>query len=164
MKVYVATAFTDKHIAQHWMSKLREIDVSITHDWTTAEQPARGELELSLVEQQHHARADAAGVFLADVVWVLAPAVGGTGCWFEMGVAAGLQMMAPKSAPYLLISGPSRRSIFTSLFHYIETHDAAFKVLEMMAKHMPASASAKGTLPALSALLSPEPPITVPLL
>jgi hypothetical protein len=138
MKVYVATAFVEKLTAKYWMNRLREIGVTITHDWTTAEQPARGELELPIDEQRQHARADVQGVIDADVVWVLAPAQGGTGCWFEMGVAHGLaryrgmmrpdNRVSPTGVGPVIVSGP-RRTIFTSLFMHFDTHKDAFDAI-----------------------------------
>lgn len=130
LRVYVATAFPNKAQAQFYMGRLRAIGIEITHDWTTAEQPLRGETTMPPAEQQAHAIADTRGVMTADVVWIIAPETGGTGCWFEMGVAAGLQLAylaAPATAPsppHIFVSGPAR-TIFTSLFTHFDTHDQA---------------------------------------
>ena len=122
MKVYVATAFLDKHLARAWMGKLREAGIEITHDWTVVESPPGGETTMSLSEQAMHAAGDLRGVRLADIVWVLAPETGGTGCWIEMGYGIGLTKC-------VIVSG-SRRTIFTTqATEYFATHEEAFKAI-----------------------------------
>jgi hypothetical protein len=134
MRIYVASPFPNKAEVQHWQQKLKDAGHTITHDWTTAEEPARGETAMPLDEQRRHAVADMRGVLTADYVWVIAPATGGTGVWFEMGMAVGLQVafIACPDAPFpplVIVSGVSPRSIFTSLVHYEETHEEAFGYL-----------------------------------
>jgi hypothetical protein len=133
MKIYVASAFTNKAVVQHWQAKLREIGVAITHDWTTAEAPPGpgGELTMPLEEQQKHALADVQGVLAADLVWIIAPETGGCGCWFEMGLAYGdVDGGVPRR---IVVSGP-RRTIFTSLVGHFTTHEEAFEVIKTLTR------------------------------
>jgi hypothetical protein len=136
MRVYVATAFPNKATASLWMGRLREVGIGITHDWTAVEAPPgpHGETALPIKEQQHHAILDMRGVMDANLVWIIAPETGGTGCWFEMGVAAGLQLAslwhgAGRRPPQVFVSGP-RRSIFTSVFRHFERHEDAFEAIK----------------------------------
>jgi hypothetical protein len=132
MRVYLATSFENVLNARHWMNKLRGVGIVITHDWTVAEKEnLRGELEMPLEEQRQHAQADVRGVVTADVLWVITPPTGGTGCWFEMGVAYGTRSL--HRHPEIIVSGP-RRTIFTSLMQHYESHDDAFAYLKHLAE------------------------------
>jgi hypothetical protein len=123
MKVYIATSFVQKELAQKWRDALIAKGIKISHDWTVVENPFsdRGELGVPEEMQREWASDDWNGVINADVVWVLAPHTGGCDCWIEMGAA----MMANR----LVIVSEFRRTIFTSmvsLVNYYDTHEAAF--------------------------------------
>jgi hypothetical protein len=120
MKVYIATSFVQKELAQKWRDALIKEGIEISHDWTVVENPFsdRGELGVPIELQREWAEDDLAGVVNADVVWVLAPHTGGCGCWIEMGVGI-------ESHRTVIVSG-FRRTIFTSMVDYLDTHEAAF--------------------------------------
>jgi hypothetical protein len=121
--VYLATAFTEKDtIAKPWMARLRAAGHTITEDWTAGPEVPRGELALPVERQRKIALADLGGVFHADVVWLLSPETGGTGCWVELGYAMG------RERKRVVVSGPAR-SIFTSLCERYETHEEAFAAI-----------------------------------
>ena len=120
MKVYIATSFVQKELAQKWRDALIKEGIEISHDWTVVENPfsERGEVDVPEEMQREWARDDFNGACSADIVWVLAPQTGGCGCWVEMGAA-----MA--TGRRVIVSG-FRRTIFTSMVLYYETHEAAF--------------------------------------
>src|SRR5271154_7423647 len=116
LRVYVATAFPEKdRLAVPWMNKLREAGLENTHDWTVTENPPGGETVMPLTEQSFLTTYALNGVRSADVVWVLAPETGGTGCWIEMGYGLALEK-------YVVVSGP-RRTIFTTKANYFTSHE-----------------------------------------
>jgi hypothetical protein len=123
MKVYIATSFVQKELAQKWRDALIKEGIEISHDWTVVENPFsdRGELGVPEEMQREWARDDFNGACNADVVWVLAPETGGCGCWIEMGVAI-------KAGAKVVVSG-HQRTIFTSMVEYCETHEEAFELI-----------------------------------
>jgi hypothetical protein len=151
MRVYVASPFPNKQEVQYWQKKLRDEGVVISLDWTTAEST------LSLEEQRKHAILDIRGVLTADVIWIIAPPTGGTGVWFEMGLAAGLQLAFlgyPNAqaiqAPQIIVSGISPRNIFTSLFCYEDSHAKAFEWIRSNRLEGPAAEANAVMSPALA--------------
>ena len=142
LRVYVATAFTNVVEARYWIARLKEIGVIITHDWTSDEMPVgQSELTRSLKAQEELALADIRGVLTADVLWLLSPPTGGTGCWFELGLAygrLGREFTAGVIAYYpgnirIISSGP-RRTIFQAAIKHVDTHARAFKTIEAIAR------------------------------
>lgn len=124
VKVYVATAFTQVELARTWMDALRQHGITISHDWSEFEKENKqGELNQPLEDQYKFSRNDLQGVADADIVWLLSPAAGGTGCWVEYGYALAL-------GKPVIVSG-SRRSIFvtqSTAFH-VEHLDALKEIL-----------------------------------
>ena len=129
LRVYVATAFTNVVEARYWIARLKEIGGIITHDWTSDEMPVgQSELTRSLKAQEELALADIRGVLTADVLWLLSPPTGGTGCWFELGLAYG------RLGNIRIISSGPRRTIFQAAIKHVDTHARAFKTIEAIAR------------------------------
>jgi hypothetical protein len=130
--VYLATAFIEKDtLAKPWMARLRAAGHTITEDWTAGPEVPRGELALPVERQKEIAGADLDGVWRAEIIWLLAPAMGGVGCWVELGWALGFNDSAEengRSEKRIVVSGPAR-SIFTSLCERYETHEEAFAAI-----------------------------------
>ena len=117
MRVYVTTSFVNVAEARHWLAQLRAIGITISHDWTeegkSIQPPPRSETELPLETQRALAMADIEGIRTADVFWLLSPATGGVGCWFESGAAFWMSMNpghGPKSSLVVSAGASSRAS------------------------------------------------------
>jgi hypothetical protein len=138
VKVYVASAYKDRALAQSWMTTLNHIGCVITHDWTRAGEEmvksnkldGMSETEFPIHIQRHLAYLAFDGVSKADVVWVLLPETEGAGCFIEIGYALHANQSEHRAGRRLITSGPSRRTIFTALAdEYFSTHDEAFRWL-----------------------------------
>jgi hypothetical protein len=132
VRVYIATAFPRAvDLAIPYAGRLEVAGLTISHKWWSAETTKaleaagsiaagpRNETLLPLEQQRKYALDDLRGVETADLVWVMAPEAGGTGCWWEAGFASALGKAT-------VISGPPR-TIFASLPHVrrFESHDSA---------------------------------------
>lgn len=126
MKIYVASSYVNYPEVKRWQHRLKLQGHTISHDWTPSETPevsAPSETTLPMAEQRRFALEDLAGVDAADIVWVLAPAQGGCGCWVELGYALA-------RGKFVIVSGSARRSIFETLANvYVESHEMAAKVI-----------------------------------
>lgn len=122
MKVYIASAFVDKDLVQHWRDRLQEKGIGLSHDWTALPSVDVPETEMPIEEQVQRSIDSLAGVSSAYVLWVLLPAKPkGAGCFVELGYA-----LRGHGSPRIILSGPDRRTIFTSLGEYFATHEEAF--------------------------------------
>jgi hypothetical protein len=149
VKIYVAAPFPRAFdLVRPMMTKLRRAGHTITYDWTAGigdpTYVRKAEVELPLAEQQKFANQDLEGIRSADLVWGLATESGGTGMWFELGIAEGLRrhredlapraldVVRPTIRPEIVVSGPPR-TIFTSLFEkrFADHDDALAYILTL---------------------------------
>jgi hypothetical protein len=132
MKVYLASSYALRDsLVRPMIDRLEGAGITISHDWTVgdtdphknADGAARSETLLSREEQWGHAKADLRGVEIADVVWLLLPETGGTGCFIEFGYALAI------GKPCLVSGVP--RTIFQThpLVLTWESHEAALASL-----------------------------------
>ena len=112
VKVYVAAGFEERHVAAHWIGRLRAEGVEVTHDWTAVEEASGDRLA--------YAAADSWGVVKAHLLWLLAPAEKGQGCWTEMGIA-----LCHGSPVIVSGAGRSTAARWLAAARYA-THDEAF--------------------------------------
>ncbi|SRR5579875_1199526 len=160
MKIYVAGAWVEQHQrARPMIAAVRAAGLEVTCDWTQAEgdicacgqhrQEHRdlkfcpdgstfngvgsgGDSKLTANERHRYALADLAGVFEAEIVWLLAANdKGACGSWVELGAALagkrwskelvkdGIRMTwngIDQPAPIIVVSGEKwQRTIFTEL-------------------------------------------------
>lgn len=122
-RIYVAGCREDLKLIQEFNAKLRAARYTITHDWTAdiLANVGRPDASIGREEQAGYARADWDGVTSADAFWLVAPSVGGTGCWIELGMAISVRTIA------IIVSGAHKRSIFTALpgVEVFDTHEEA---------------------------------------
>jgi hypothetical protein len=117
--IYVAAASAEIDLAERCMAELRRHGWRITADWCAEMRNAGPDHGLPHWRQQHHTRADLAGVAEADVLWLLsaAPGTETRGAWVELGYAL-------RGNGRIVVSG--EQSLFTSLAHErFETHEEA---------------------------------------
>jgi hypothetical protein len=131
VRVYVAGGFLERDLVREWMGRLREIGVTISHDWTESEASAPGvtsDDQLSAEQAIRYANGDIEGVRSADLVWhIVASYKGAQGSYFETGLAYGLGKL-------IVVSGPDwRKSIFHYKTHPFDTHAEAFEHIRKFA-------------------------------
>jgi len=133
LHVYIAGAYADRDRVLHNMEKVsyRE-ELQLVHDWVSVIDRVRREhpdWQMPDHEAAEYALRDLEAMRKADVVWLLAPELGGRGCWYEVGAAWAWRIPT-------IVSGPFCRStVFTRLA--LELFDAdvqAFARLEAMAE------------------------------
>lgn len=142
--IYVAACREDVSLVVEYLSKLRAIGFTITHDWTVEilKEAAEGrkDTDIPRSELREYAEADLySGVLDADCFWLLAPPKSGTGCWIEFGaalVAQGLNKSRIFQMQEVVVSGAHARTIFTALdgVRCIDTHDDALGYFTELAK------------------------------
>lgn len=127
--VYVAGPSREIERSEHVMARLRASGLQITYDWAAAVRRIEGRgTALTDAEQEREAHADLAGVASADVVVVLAPTDGISGCWVEMGAALAL------CRPVILSLGECPvRMVFEALVHLRRDDAAARRSIERRA-------------------------------
>jgi len=131
VKVYVAAAYPGRadsperaRVERVYKLVRESMYVELSWDWLSKIDEAR-DAGLNEKDGKTAFRAQAAindliGVENAAVFWLLAPSIGGRGCFFESGYAYVLQRMAPKAtrSKLLIVSGPDwQNTIFTELFN-----------------------------------------------
>ena len=89
MKVYIATAFSMWRNAQAARSLLEESGHEVTSRWidVAASYDGKEPPGLSKAERRDHALGDLEDLDEADVLLLIVPPEGGTGCWWEVGHA-----------------------------------------------------------------------------
>jgi hypothetical protein len=108
----------------------------ITHDWTEQVMKARAsgksDTDFSVGERRAYARSDLDGVFEADFLWLIAPEVGTTGAWVELGAALAY-------GKTIVVSGPQlSKTIFSELATFrCKTHEEAVELLKRAAGAAP---------------------------
>lgn len=126
MAVYLATGSADIELAEHWLDKLREQDVKITHDWTRDVRMSGANPREAPQERRYDwAQQDKYGVTSADTFWLLVPPKPSMGCWIELGIAIG---QVNRLSTEIIVSGDWRSTIFTSLAdRRFDSHEEAFQ-------------------------------------
>lgn len=92
MKVYVATRFGMWRKARRAHEILREHGHEPTSRWVEVAEELDGKchaVPLDDPRRRDEAEVDLVDVCASDVLLLLTPAAGGTGCWLEVGVALG---------------------------------------------------------------------------
>lgn len=125
MRVYVASKFEDKHIAQHAMKQLRAVGHEITHDWTVEDD---SKAEPGRLDEYHAvcAERDIEGVQDAEVL-VIFPHNQGKGLYVELGIALGAAI------PIVCVSKgldlPSCIFLKVEDVHHVETIEQAISAI-----------------------------------
>ena len=122
MRVYVAGASAEKELCAGYMRRLRDEGIGVTFDWTGG--TVGDDALLTPRERAVAAANDLEGVRNADWFWLIVPAKENPsrGCWFESGVAHGMDVP-------MIASGDVSCSIFLSAFILRETHEEGFEFL-----------------------------------
>jgi hypothetical protein len=106
---------------------------TITFDWTASVRKAGGGSPDDKDVRRSAALADLEGILAADVVWVSQPdeRSTSTGVWIELGYAlAKREYKNGAFGPKIIVSGPSRKCIFSDLADYrFETHEEALRFI-----------------------------------
>ena len=131
MKVYVAAASSEIERAEHWISELKKIGVTITCTWPESVRSvgAANPPEATLEQRTGWAMQDLAEVREADVFWFLLPSPGHStsGAWTELGCAS-------ETKRKIVMSGESH-SVFVGLCHaYCKTDQDAFDVIRRVSR------------------------------
>lgn len=130
-RVYVAGSSHELARARRWMDRLREEGFEITHDWVTEIENVGQANPPDATPQQRHDWAvnDLNRVADADILWLLAPAEGeGRGAYAELGTAYTL-------GREIVVSGPTKQSIFCALGEEFPDDEAAFAYILFLAKN-----------------------------
>lgn len=125
MKIYVAGSSNELERARRWIRELRATGWTITGDWpeVIAAVGDANPRDASEAERWRWSYDDLEAVNRADVVWLLAPAVGtGRGAYCEVGYALAC-------GKHVISSGDTRQSIFLAQTKEYATDEAAFGAL-----------------------------------
>lgn len=132
-KIYVAGGFRERTtIVKPYVERLQQAGWEITENWAVRDQDFSygGDQNVPTATRIAAASANFAGVFSADILWLICPGYSGArGSWAEMGIALGLRSF--NHAIKIVVSGPEwRYSVFTELAdHKFDTHEEAFSWL-----------------------------------
>lgn len=102
------------------MNAVRDLGYSVTHDWVSIieDRGSANPTDATVEQRKAWAKDDLAGVEAADVLWLLMPAEGGLGQFWEAGYAQALRKP-------IVVSGCYERTIFTAGCRcYTTDHDA----------------------------------------
>lgn len=120
--IYIAGASTEAHQVARYIHRARLAGLDVTHDWTrdVIANAERGRTDASFTdtEAESYAIADSDGVYLADVLWLIAPATKSEGAWWELGLATGLRKVT-------IVSGPTSNIFRTLATVRFPTHEDA---------------------------------------
>lgn len=140
LRIYVAGASRELDRVRSVQRALRLAGHAITFDWTEGFEAQR-ELFPSDADVPEGARIDleqrcAAGVFCAEVFWLLAPRTASIGCWVELRDACWIESAREglSGAPFAVIASGAKRhrdaTIFSSRIrpeHCFDDDDAALQ-------------------------------------
>lgn len=109
MKVYIAarSALAERARVDAMFAAAASIGLTVVGDWRADVDAAAAAGCMTLAEQSVAAATDLAAIRQADAVWLLVPADGGRGCWWEGGYASAL-------GKGLVASGPCDVCVFLS--------------------------------------------------
>lgn len=130
MKVYVAGSSREMARARSAMERLRALDIEVTSTWIESIERAGDANPRQALKDDRRAwsRECLDGVAAADVLWLLAPALGAPTCgaWVELGYAVATDKT-------VIASGDVMASIFTavSLVEYSDDDDALAMIVRM---------------------------------
>jgi hypothetical protein len=124
ISVYVAGASREAKQVEHFMIRLRENGVEVSHDWITLMKLATvHERHLTPTARKRAAELDAQAVRCSDIVWLQIPDEATIGAWVEFGIVLGDILRHA----LVIVSGDWRRTIFTELADFkFDTHEQAF--------------------------------------
>lgn len=106
MRIYLAASRGELADARHFMSELRKGGHEITHDWIAdIDRNGPDDAEVPAYELHECAEKDLRGVRTADLLWLMSPSSGGSGCFVEFGYAIAF------SVP-VVVSGDIDRTLF----------------------------------------------------
>ncbi len=110
MKIYVAGASKEPERVRAAMTAVRAHGWEVTLDWLADIEAAGSANEgLSQLDRVRYAQSDLRGIDRADVVWLLAPVIGGVGAWVELGYALA------RGYTVIVSGASSARTIFAAL-------------------------------------------------
>lgn len=123
-KIYVGASSQEIARAKLWTDKIREAGFEVTSTWiaNVSEQSDANPRDAPHGDRSSWSYTDLAQVKDADLLWFLVPtpnAGSGRGGYFEAGYAQALEK-------YLVFSGDTKQSIFTSVGQEFEDDLAAF--------------------------------------
>lgn len=120
MRIYVAGSSRQLERVKAAMAALRSLGHTITHDWVALveEYGEANPVDAATSTMRRWAADDLAGVYNADMVWLLMPETEGFGAAVEMGYAIA------HGVP-VIVSGAHARSVFTSLASCYDRDDLA---------------------------------------
>ena len=109
MKIYVCAGSSEINLAYKWMSGLREMGHTITHDWIATIREVGDANPRSATHRQRvrWSSQDLLGIEAADLIWLIMPAKTSFGAAFEAGYALG-------KGKSLIVSGDWKGSIFSA--------------------------------------------------
>jgi hypothetical protein len=138
MKIYLAGASAEIADIEAIIAKLKAAGHTITHDWTVDVRAAGNNASPDDDEVRVRAAlADLRGVVTSDLTWVRQPENASTGSWCELGAAAVMKEggFPVDKRPLLVVSGPSRKCIFSDLAdHRFTRHEDALEFVLGLAK------------------------------
>lgn len=132
-KIYVAGGARERTtIVKPYVERLQQAGWEITENWAVRDQDFSygGDHNVPITTRIAAASANFAGVFNADILWLICPGYSGArGSWAEMGIALGLRSF--NHAIKIVVSGPEwQYSVFTELAdHKFYTHEEGYRWL-----------------------------------
>lgn len=137
LRIYLAGAIRELERCKAWAEMIRNCDrTELSHDWIAKVDAAvaAGKLrdrDLEEALRRELAEDDLDGIRSADLVWLLAPAEKGVGCWVELGYSLATERR-------IVVSGDHERSIFCSLADVTTREDAvAWAGIYRLAREVP---------------------------
>lgn len=130
MKAYIASRLHDREKVRQLADQLKQLDIEITHDWTTHKNIRPYKNNLLLAEQ--YATADLEGIKDADVFIFLTQPEIGSGSAGELGAAIMLSICFGK--PDIYVVG---KHVEKNLFYYhpaVKRIDNSTLLLDKLAK------------------------------
>ncbi|HYX20449.1 MAG TPA: hypothetical protein VFA98_06345 [Thermoanaerobaculia bacterium] len=138
MKIYVAGASAEIADIEAIIAKLKAAGHTITHDWTVDVRNAGNNASPDDDGVRVRAAlADLRGVVTSDLTWVRQPESASTGAWVELGGALAMKEggFPVGRRPLIVVSGPSRKCIFSDLAdHRFTRHEDALEFVLGLAK------------------------------
>lgn len=128
MKLYLAGASLDIELIELWVRRIEnETNHTIPYDWTkTVRRQGANNPDWLLPDRKLYSVECLQAAFSADLIWLLMTRTPSIGAYFQVGAAF-------QDGKQIIVSGDTKRTIFTSLFrHKYTSHEEAFQAIRKL--------------------------------
>jgi hypothetical protein len=113
--IYIAGASAEIDDIEPRIVIIKKAGYEITFDWTVKVREVGNASPDDSDVRRDAALSDLGGVERADILWLMQPMNASTGAWVELGAALMLRKYKSGGKPFIVVSGESRKCIFSDL-------------------------------------------------